>query len=54
VEFLLMRNRLNVAISRAQWAAYLVFSPALVDHLPRTPDGVARLSAFLELVGPRS
>lgn len=50
-EFLLLQNRLNVAISRAQVAAYLIHSPALLDDLPRTPDGVARLSAFARLVG---
>lgn len=50
-EFLLLQNRLNVAISRAQVAAYLVYSPALLDDLPRTPEGVARLSAFAHLVG---
>ena len=50
MEFLLMRNRLNVAISRAQWAAYLVYSPGLIDYLPHTPTGVAELSAFVRLV----
>lgn len=50
-EFLLLQNRLNVAISRAQCAAYLIHSPALLDDLPRTPEGVARLSAFARLVG---
>jgi uncharacterized protein len=49
--FLILKNRLNVAISRAQWAAYLVFSPELVDFLPPTPSGVAQLSAFIELTG---
>lgn len=53
MEFLIMKNRLNVAISRAQWAAYLVYSPALVEHLPHTPDGVARLSAFIDLIEGR-
>ncbi|SNS92802.1 uncharacterized protein SAMN06309944_1400 [Micrococcales bacterium KH10] len=48
--FLLQRNRLNVAISRAQWASYLIYSPHLVDYLPATPAGVAELSAFLRLV----
>jgi len=52
MEFLIMKNRLNVALSRAQWAAYLVHSPALTEHLPATPDGVARLSAFIDLVQP--
>lgn len=51
LEFLLLRNRLNVAISRAKHTAYLVHSPALLDDLPRTPVGVARLSGFARLVG---
>ncbi|MFJ6548886.1 TM0106 family RecB-like putative nuclease [Microbacterium sp. NPDC091676] len=50
-EFLLLQNRLNVAISRAQVVAYLIHSPALLDDLPFTPEGVARLSAFARLVG---
>ncbi|MFD5224540.1 TM0106 family RecB-like putative nuclease [Microbacterium sp. NPDC058342] len=50
-EFLLLQNRLNVAISRAKSVAYLVHSPALLDDLPWTPEGVARLSAFAHLVG---
>ena len=51
LDFLLLQNRLNVAVSRAQHAAYLVYSPGLLDDLPRTPEGVARLSAFARLVG---
>ncbi|MFT4211890.1 MAG: DEAD/DEAH box helicase, partial [Microbacterium sp.] len=51
LEFLLLQNRLNVAISRAMHTAYLLYSPGLLDDLPRTPDGVARLSAFATLVG---
>ncbi|WP_309127538.1 TM0106 family RecB-like putative nuclease [Microbacterium sp.] len=50
-EFLLLQNRLNVAISRAKSVAYLIHSPALLDDLPWTPEGVARLSAFARLVG---
>ncbi|MDF2665613.1 MAG: superfamily and helicase and helicase subunit [Microbacterium sp.] len=50
LEFLLLRNRINVAISRAMQAAYVVYSPSLLDDLPRTPEGVARLSAFARLV----
>ncbi len=49
-DFLLLRNRLNVAISRAMHTAYLVYSPWLLDDLPRTPEGVARLSGFARLV----
>ena len=52
LEFLLLANRLNVAISRAQWAAYLVYSPAIVDHLPNSIDTLSKLSAFIELVDP--
>lgn len=51
--FLILKNRLNVAISRAKWAAYLVYSPALTDYLPVTAAGVAELSAFLTLVEPQ-
>jgi len=50
MDFLLGRNRLNVSISRAKWAAYLVHSPALADHLPHTPEGLATLSRFITLV----
>jgi uncharacterized protein len=50
---LLLQNRLNVAISRAKVAAFLVYAPGLLDDLPRTPDGVSRLSAFARLVGVR-
>ena len=53
MEFLLNRNRLNVAISRAQWAAYLVHSPGLLDSLPHSPVGVAELSAFIRLTEAR-
>ncbi|MBF4562021.1 TM0106 family RecB-like putative nuclease [Microbacterium sp. VKM Ac-2870] len=50
LEFLLLQNRLNVAVSRAEHTAYVVYSTGLLDDLPRTPDGVARLSAFARLV----
>jgi uncharacterized protein len=50
LEFLLLANRLNVAISRAQWAAYLVYSPALTEYLPTNVAGLAQLSAFIDLV----
>jgi len=50
LDFLLSRNRLNVSISRAQWAAYLVYWPALLDSLPQSAEGVATLSRFISLV----
>lgn len=50
LDFLLMRNRLNVAISRAQWAAHLVSSDRLGDGLPHSAEGVAALSGYLRLI----
>ena len=47
LDFLLMRNRLNVALSRAQWAAHLVSSDRLGDGLPATAEGLAALSGYL-------
>ncbi|MGO3139781.1 MAG: TM0106 family RecB-like putative nuclease [Galactobacter sp.] len=51
LEFVLLRNRLNVSISRAQWKAYLVCSPGLVDKLPSTPAELALMSGFAQLAG---
>ncbi|OII13082.1 hypothetical protein BIU97_03970 [Curtobacterium sp. MCBA15_009] len=53
LDFLLMPNRLNVAISRAKWAAYLVHSPALTTGLPPSIAGLSLLSRFIELVDAR-
>ncbi|MES2092561.1 MAG: TM0106 family RecB-like putative nuclease [Actinomycetota bacterium] len=50
LEFLLLANRLNVAISRAQWAAWLLYSPALIEYLPTNVAALAQLSAFIRLV----
>ena len=49
LEFLLMRNHLNVAISRAQWASYLFSAPSLGDGLPTSAEGFAALSGYLRL-----
>jgi len=49
LDFLLLANRLTVAISRAQWATWLVYSPAITDSLPTNVAGLARLSAFIRL-----
>ena len=51
LEFLFMPNRLNVAISRAKWAAYLVYSPGLLDYKPTNVDNLRLLSKFVNLVG---
>ncbi|GAA3339084.1 TM0106 family RecB-like putative nuclease [Curtobacterium pusillum] len=53
LDFLLMPNRLNVALSRAKWAAYLVYSPALTTALPPSIAGLSLLSRFIELVEHR-
>ncbi|MDR3664779.1 MAG: TM0106 family RecB-like putative nuclease [Mycobacterium sp.] len=52
IGFLLNRNRLNVAVSRAKYAAYVVRSAQLTDYLPSTPDGLIELGAFLRLTAP--
>ena len=49
IPFLLNRNRLNVAISRAQYAAVIVRADALTEYLPATPTGLVELGAFLAL-----
>jgi uncharacterized protein len=52
ISFLLNRNRLNVAVSRAQYAAVIVRSPSLTEYLPATPAGLVDLGAFLALTQP--
>lgn len=52
ISFLLNRNRLNVAVSRAQYAAVIVRSPELTEYLPATPAGLIDLGAFLALTQP--
>ncbi|GJF15618.1 ATPase [Mycolicibacterium cyprinidarum] len=49
IAFLLNRNRLNVAVSRAMYVAVIVRSARLTDHLPGTPDRLVELGAFLAL-----
>ncbi|MHA7649425.1 TM0106 family RecB-like putative nuclease [Mycobacterium sp. ML4] len=53
MSFLLNRNRLNVAISRAQYAAIIVRSELLTQYLPATPAGLLELGAFLALTEGR-
>lgn len=49
IEFLLSPNRLNVAISRAQWACYLLRAPQLTTMEPSTADGMLMLGKFITL-----
>ncbi|MDC5696775.1 AAA domain-containing protein, partial [Intrasporangium calvum] len=48
--FLLNRNRLNVAVSRAKWLAVVIHSPELTHYLPRTVPELLELGGFLALV----
>jgi uncharacterized protein len=50
LDFLLSRNRLNVAISRGQWATYLVYSPEITDIDAKTPEQIRLVSGFLSLL----
>ena len=49
MEFLLNRNRVNVAVSRAQWLAVVVRSPALTSYMPSTVRELLTLGAFIGL-----
>jgi len=48
--FLLNRNRLNVAVSRAKWLAVIVHSPEITHYLPHTVPGLLELGGFLALL----
>jgi predicted RecB family nuclease len=49
ISFLLNRNRLNVAVSRAKYSAVIVRSALLTEYLPSTPHALVELGAFLSL-----
>lgn len=49
MDFLLNRNRINVAISRAQWLAILIRSESLTHYLPGSVHGLLELGAFVGL-----
>ncbi|PQZ97342.1 nuclease [Arthrobacter sp. MYb211] len=49
IDFLLNRNRINVAISRGQWKAVIVRSERLTDFLPSNPAALSQLGAFMAL-----
>jgi uncharacterized protein len=55
-EFLLNRNRINVAVSRGQWRAVIVRSPELTNYMPSKPAVLEELGAFIGLSpgSPRS
>ena len=47
--FLLNRNRINVAISRAQWKAILIRSEGLTSFMPTSTQGLLELGGFIGL-----
>jgi uncharacterized protein len=49
-EFLFDRNRLNVAISRAQCASIILFNPVLLDLYPTTYEQIKLLNNFYKLL----
>ena len=49
IEFLLSPNRLNVAVSRAQWACFMFRSNNLSHMQPNTPEGMVMLGKFITL-----
>ncbi|POH59510.1 TM0106 family RecB-like putative nuclease [Arthrobacter glacialis] len=49
MEFLLNRNRINVAVSRGQWRAVIIRSPELSNFMPSKTSGMAELGAFIGL-----
>ncbi|MEA5454084.1 TM0106 family RecB-like putative nuclease [Sinomonas sp. JGH33] len=51
MEFLINRNRINVAVSRAKWRAVVVRSPRLTVYLPSKPEALEELGAFIRLCG---
>lgn len=52
LEFVLNRNRINVAVSRGMWRAVIVRSLTLTDALPWRPEQLTDLGAFIRLCGP--
>lgn len=52
MEFLLNRNRVNVAVSRAQWKAVVVRSRSLTAFMPTSTHGLLELGGFLGLGEP--
>ena len=50
LDFLLSPNRLNVAVSRAEWASFVIHSPGLLTAQPSSVEGVRRLGLFLNLI----
>ena len=53
MSFLFDRNRINVAISRAQCMAIVVYSPLLLETVPGNIEQIAMMNLFCQLVQHR-
>ena len=49
-EFFFSRNRLNVAISRAQVASIILFNPNLLDSSPKNLDHIKLMNNFFKIL----
>ncbi len=52
--FILDRNRINVAISRAQCLAVVVADPRIASAIPRSIEEMMLISLFCKVADPRS
>ncbi|WP_298628045.1 TM0106 family RecB-like putative nuclease [uncultured Legionella sp.] len=52
LNFLFDKNRINVAISRAQCLVIVVYSPALLETVPNNIEQIAMMNMFCRLVKP--
>ena len=53
LSFLFDKNRINVAVSRAQCMAVIVYSPALLESVPGNIEQISMMNMFCRLVGER-
>ncbi|KTD10633.1 putative RNA helicase [Legionella gratiana] len=50
LNFLFDKNRINVAVSRAQCMVVIVYSPALLDSIPKNVEQISMMNIFCQLV----
>lgn len=50
LNFLFDKNRINVAVSRAQCMAIIVYSPALLESIPANIEQITMMNMFCQLV----
>ena len=53
LNFLFDKNRINVAVSRAQCMAVIVYSPALLESVPGNIEQISMMNMFCQLVKDR-